>query len=66
LIQRRSSRKKLAEAVINGAIIERYYQSRAVRRMGATFEMDRQRKSLLVMATGSGKTRTVIALADLF
>ncbi|MHA6839805.1 DEAD/DEAH box helicase family protein [Ralstonia pseudosolanacearum] len=64
LIQRRSSRKKLAEAVINPAIIERYYQTRAVRRVGETLEVDNQRKSLLVMATGSGKTRTVIALAD--
>ncbi len=64
LIQRRSSRKPLAEAVINEGIIERYYQSRAVRRIGETFEVENQRKALLVMATGSGKTRTVIALAD--
>jgi type I restriction enzyme R subunit len=64
LIQRRSSRKKLAEAVISAEIIERYYQHRAVRRIGHTFESDNQRKALLVMATGSGKTRTVIALAD--
>lgn len=64
LIQRRSSRKKLAEAVIDPSIIERYYQTRAVRRVGETFEVDKQRKSLLVMATGSGKTRTVIALVD--
>jgi type I restriction enzyme R subunit len=64
LIQRRTSRKKLGEAVINADIIERYYQSRAVRRIGVTFEVDNQRKALLVMATGSGKTRTVIALAD--
>lgn len=63
-IQRRSSRKKLAEAVIDTRIIERHYQTRAVRRVGATFEADHQRKALLVMATGSGKTRTVIALAD--
>jgi type I restriction enzyme R subunit len=65
LMQRRSSRKKLAEATINCEIVERYYQTRAVRRVGATFEVDRQRKALLVMATGSGKTRTVIALVDL-
>ncbi len=64
LIQRRSSRKKLSEASINHDIIERYYQTRAVRRVGETFEIDNQRKSLLVMATGAGKTRTVIALAD--
>lgn len=63
-IQRRISRKKLALATINGDIIERYYQTRAVRRVGATFEVDNLRKSLLVMATGAGKTRTVIALAD--
>ncbi len=65
LIQRRSSRKKLSEAVINSAIIERYYQTRAVRRVGESFETDKLRKSLLVMATGAGKTRTVIALADI-
>lgn len=63
-IQRRTSRKKLALATINSDIIERYYQTRAVRRVGATFEVDNLRKSLLVMATGAGKTRTVIALAD--
>jgi type I restriction enzyme R subunit len=64
LVQRRSSRKKLADAVINPDIIERYYQNRAVRRIGETLEVENQRKALLVMATGSGKTRTVIALAD--
>ncbi|MDD2658114.1 MAG: DEAD/DEAH box helicase family protein [Methylococcales bacterium] len=64
LIQRRTSRKKLADAVINAGIIERYYQTRAVRRISETFEADKQRKALVVMATGAGKTRTVIALAD--
>jgi type I restriction enzyme, R subunit len=38
---------------------------RAIRRVGETFEKDRQRKALLVMATGAGKTRTVIALVDM-
>ncbi|MEO6853577.1 MAG: DEAD/DEAH box helicase family protein, partial [Rhodoferax sp.] len=33
--------------------------------IGETFERDRQRKALVVMATGAGKTRTVIALVDL-
>lgn len=63
-IQRRGSRKSPAEAVIDSSIIERHYQTRAVRRVGQSFEGDRQRRALLVMATGSGKTRTVIALAD--
>lgn len=65
LIQRRSTRKQLAQAVINADIVGRYYQTRAIRRIGETFEIDNQRKALVVMATGAGKTRTVIALADL-
>jgi len=65
MVQRRSSRKKLGEEPIDGRIVERYYQTRAVRRVAASFENDCQRKALLVMATGSGKTRTVIALVDL-
>jgi type I restriction enzyme R subunit len=65
LIQRRTSRKPLAEARINEAIVERYYQTRAIRRIGEAFEKDKDRKTLVVMATGAGKTRTVIALCDL-
>lgn len=63
-IQRRTTRKPLAKTLINEAIVERYYQSRAIRRVSESFEKDNLRKALLVMATGSGKTRTVIALAD--
>jgi type I restriction enzyme R subunit len=65
LIQRRASRKRLADTGINGAIVERYYQTRAIRRIAESFEVDNDRKALLVMATGAGKTRTVIALTDL-
>ena len=65
LIQRRTSRKPLATATINENIVGRYYQTRAIRRVCETFETDKQRKALLVMATGAGKTRTVIALVDL-
>lgn len=36
-----------------------------MRRVGESFERDHDRKALLVIATGSGKTRTVIALCDL-
>jgi type I restriction enzyme R subunit len=42
----------------------RYYQLRSVRRIGETFEKHHLRKALAVMATGAGKTRTVIALTD--
>jgi type I restriction enzyme R subunit len=64
LIERRQSRRPLAEVKVNGKIVERYYQRRAIAKTGQSFEVDGQRKALLVMATGSGKTRTVIALVD--
>jgi type I restriction enzyme, R subunit len=64
LIQRRTSRKTLGAVAIDEAIVERFYQTRAIRRTGEAFEQDNLRKVLLVMATGSGKTRTVIALID--
>ncbi|MDT7523419.1 DEAD/DEAH box helicase family protein [Rhodoferax sp. TBRC 17198] len=65
LVQRRTSAKPLAGVTINPEIVERHYQLRAIRRIGETFEQDRQRKALVVMATGAGKTRTVIALVNL-
>jgi len=65
LVQRRSSRKALAAEPIDGGIVERHYQHRAIRRIAETFDQDKQRKALVVMATGAGKTRTVIALADM-
>ncbi|MEU0076295.1 DEAD/DEAH box helicase family protein [Micromonospora tulbaghiae] len=65
LIQRRASRKRLAGAPINEEIVERHYQHHAIRAIGEAFEGQRQRQALVVMATGAGKTRTVIALVDL-
>jgi len=65
LIQRRENRKTLADQTINKDIVERYYQTRAIRRISEAFEKENQRKALVVMATGAGKTRTVIALVDL-
>jgi type I restriction enzyme, R subunit len=65
LIQRRESKLTLASAEIDPKIVERYYQSRAIRRICEAFEKDKERKTLIVMATGAGKTRTVIALCDL-
>ncbi|HOB58320.1 MAG TPA: DEAD/DEAH box helicase family protein, partial [Rhodoglobus sp.] len=63
LIQRRTTRKPLASVEVNPSIVERYYQRRAIAKVAEVFE-NKERKALLVMATGSGKTRTVIALAD--
>jgi type I restriction enzyme R subunit len=65
MIQRRTTRHPLASLEIDGTIVERFYHQRAIRAIAEHFETERQRKALLVMATGTGKTRTVIALADL-
>jgi type I restriction enzyme, R subunit len=64
LIQRRTTRSALGATEINKKIVERFYQERAIRRIGEAFEKDQERKALVVMATGAGKTRTAIALCD--
>ena len=43
-------------------IVGRYYQEEAIKAVCESFDKKNRRKALLVMATGSGKTRTVIAL----
>jgi type I restriction enzyme R subunit len=65
LIQRRSTRTPMGTTEINEEIVERFYQKRAIRRIGEAVEKDHERKALVVMATGAGKTRTVVALCDL-
>ncbi|MCR4525362.1 DEAD/DEAH box helicase family protein [Kocuria rhizophila] len=62
-IQRRGTRAALAQAPIDESIagFERPYQTRAIRAVDDAFDR-KQRAALLVMATGSGKTRTAIAL----
>lgn len=63
LVARRTARLLLADTAIDKAIVERHYQHRAIRAIDDAFTA-KQRAALLVMATGSGKTRTVIALVD--
>ena len=63
LILRRSQRGALDVAQVQDAIVERYYRKRAIGSIFAQFAASR-RKALLVMATGTGKTRTAIALVD--
>lgn len=65
MVQRRSTRGLLADADVAPGIAGRYYQVRAIKRIGEAFEADNERKALLVMATGAGKTRTVIGLVDM-
>lgn len=64
LIQRRTTKKNLHRETINKSIVERYYQEESIRSITEAFT-NHQRKALIVMATGAGKTRTVIALCDL-
>jgi len=64
LIHRRIQLEPLDVARVKDDIVERYYQKRAIGSIAEQFEKA-QRKALLVMATGSGKTRTAIALVDL-
>ena len=47
---------------IDKTIAGRYYQEEAIKAVCESFDEKNRRKALLVMATGSGKTRTVIAL----
>lgn len=64
MIARRAGAQPLAGVDVDKKIVERHYQHRAIAAVAERFDIDRQRKALLVMATGAGKTRTVIALAD--
>ena len=63
MIDRRSSRKSLKDIKINDDISNRYYQKEAITAVCETFEK-KQRKALLVCATGTGKTRTAISIVD--
>lgn len=63
LIQRRSRGSRLDVADVKPSIVERYYQKRAIGSIFAQFAASR-RKALLVMANGTRKTRTAIALVD--
>jgi len=60
----RSMRTSLAHVTVNESIAGRYYQKEAIRKTCEALDERNRRKALLVMATGSGKTRTVIALCD--
>ncbi len=55
-------RMSLKNVMVDKAIAGRYYQEGAIKAVCEAFDKKNRRKALLVMATGSGKTRTVIAL----
>jgi type I restriction enzyme R subunit len=59
----RRNRKPLTQELINTSIAGRDYQIRAIRAVLEGIEQ-KKRDFLLVMATGTGKTRTCIAMLD--
>lgn len=63
LMNRRDTRKKLKNIAIDEKITDRYYQIEAIRAVCEHFE-EGFRKALIVMATGTGKTRTASSLTD--
>lgn len=73
MIARRSSRIDLRTFKVNTEIAGRAYQLEALKRVAENFVSSnkqgelkgRARQSLLVMATGSGKTRTAAAMVDM-
>ncbi|OAD46015.1 restriction endonuclease [Polaribacter atrinae] len=73
LIDRRTTRKDLRKFKVNTAIAGRDYQLEAIKRISENLVVDdkdknlrgAKRESLLVMATGSGKTRTAAAIVDM-
>lgn len=60
----RSSRKPLNSAEPRTDIVDRLYQIEAIKRVSERFTGN-HRRALVVQATGTGKTRVAIALADL-
>ena len=63
LMNRREERKALNEIPIDDKITDRYYQKEAIRAVCDHISQG-FRKNLLVMATGTGKTRTASSLVD--
>ena len=63
LMNRRAERRDLTGVPIDDKITDRYYQKEAIRAVCGQIEQG-VRKHLLVMATGTGKTRTASSLAD--
>ena len=63
LMNRRQERQNLDDIPIDDKITDRYYQKEAIRAVCGQVQKG-FRKHLLVMATGTGKTRTASSLTD--
>jgi type I restriction enzyme R subunit len=66
ILHLKQNKLPLKSIIINDKIVNRSYQIEAIRRIGEATELRKKRKALLVMATGTGKTRTIMALIDVF
>ncbi|WP_044896171.1 DEAD/DEAH box helicase family protein [Bacillus alveayuensis] len=64
LITRRTFKRPLVNIDINDNITNRPYQKEAITNVCEAIQA-KDRKALLVMATGSGKTRTAISIVDI-
>jgi type I restriction enzyme R subunit len=62
LFNLQTMRTSLKNIVVDKDIAGRYYQEGAIKAVCDQFDQKNRRRALLVMATGSGKTRTIIAL----
>ena len=62
LFNLQTMKSSLKYITVDKNIAGRYYQEAAIKAVCDSFDIKNRRKALLVMATGSGKTRTVIAL----
>ncbi|MEG1001690.1 MAG: DEAD/DEAH box helicase family protein [Cellulosilyticaceae bacterium] len=62
-VDRRNSKQSFENVLINDNISNRYYQKEAIMSVCEAIDT-KHRKMLLVMATGSGKTRTAISIVD--
>lgn len=64
LLYLRQHKIPLQQLIINHKIAGRTYQQEAIQRIAERFDLG-HRRALAVMATGTGKTRTTMALLDL-
>ena len=62
MLQKRN-RKGISDFTVNDNITDRYYQKTAIKAVCEHYN-SKHRKGLLVMATGTGKTRVAISLVD--
>lgn len=63
MVDRRNNKLPLNNVIIKDEISNRYYQKEAIINVCEALER-KQRKTLLVCATGTGKTRTAISIVD--